>query len=113
MSIYAFELPTTGTFSFADVFSDLTGAHTSALADATQARACLRGLLKESKRTDGDKDYLRLVKTLEEYLPYLYGIIACVQAGELSERSRPGAYFNALTHSALIETGILLSLDSI
>ena len=107
MSVYAYELPTTGSFSFADVFTDLTGTHTSSLADATQARACLRGLLKESKRTDGDKDYLRLVKTLEEYLPYLYGVMACVQAGELNERTRPGASFWVLVHCTLIQIGIL------
>jgi hypothetical protein len=32
------------------------------MAEATQSRANVRAALKESKRTDGEKDYLRLVK---------------------------------------------------
>ncbi|VDB95930.1 unnamed protein product [Peniophora sp. CBMAI 1063] len=113
MSVYAFELPTTGSFSFADCFSDLTGTHTSALAEATQARASLRGLLKESKRTDGDKDYLRLVKTLEEYIPYLYGVVACVQAGELSERGRPVFSWRTTLSSTFMHSSPRLSLPGL
>ena len=62
ITVYAFELPTTGSLSFADNFSNGSGAYTSHISDATQARANLRAVLKESKHTDGDKDYLRLVK---------------------------------------------------
>lgn len=39
-----------------------TASYTVDIADATQARANLRAALKESKRTDGEKDFLRLVK---------------------------------------------------
>ncbi|TFY76997.1 hypothetical protein EWM64_g7017 [Hericium alpestre] len=59
---YVFELPTTGSFSFAECYSDPTNVYTSNIAETTQARANLRALLKESKRTDGEKDYLRLIK---------------------------------------------------
>lgn len=62
MSIYAFELPTTGSLSFSDHLADNTNAYTARISEATEARANLRAVLKESKRTDGDKDYLRLVK---------------------------------------------------
>jgi hypothetical protein len=59
--MFLFELPTTGALSFADFISDPTGTYTVQLAEVTQARANLRAVLKESKRTD-EKDWLRLVK---------------------------------------------------
>ena len=62
ITVYAFELPTTGSLSFADHFSNGSDVYTSHISDATQARANLRAVLKDSKHTDGDKDYLRLVK---------------------------------------------------
>jgi len=60
--VYTFELPTTGSLSFVDYFSSGPEVYTSHISDATQARANLRAVLKESKHGDGDKDYLRLVK---------------------------------------------------
>jgi len=63
--MYLYELPTTGAISFIDVCVDLSSekAHTRYLSEASQARANLRGVLKESKRTDhGEKDFLTLVK---------------------------------------------------
>lgn len=62
MSSFLFELPTTGAISFADFCTDPSKSHTVELAEATQARANLRAALKESKRTDGEKDNLKLVK---------------------------------------------------
>jgi replication-associated recombination protein RarA len=60
--MFLFELPTTGALSFADVLSDPSGAYTAQISAATQARANVRAVLKESKRTDGEKDWLRLIK---------------------------------------------------
>ena len=60
--VYTFELPTTGSLSFVDYFSSGPEVYTSHISDATQARANLRAVLKESKHGDGDNDYLRLVK---------------------------------------------------
>jgi hypothetical protein len=62
ITVCTFELPTTGSLSFADHFSNGLDVYTARVSDATQARANLRAVLKESKHTDGDKDYLRLVK---------------------------------------------------
>jgi hypothetical protein len=65
MSTYLFELPTTGAISFGDFCVDATAsnAYASHIAEATQARANLRSVLKATKRTDtDDKDYLRLIK---------------------------------------------------
>ena len=62
VTVYNFELPTTGSLSFVDHLSNGSDVYTAQISDATQARANLRAVLKESKHTDGDKDYLRLVK---------------------------------------------------
>lgn len=92
MSTYLYELPTTGAISFGDFCVDTTAsnAYASHIAEATQARANLRGVLKVTKRTDtDDKDYLRLIKVLDDYLPYLHGIMACVASGDIRLKSEP------------------------
>ncbi|KAG2089843.1 BRO1 domain-containing protein [Suillus discolor] len=92
MSTYLYELPTTGAISFGDFCVDTTAsnAYASHIAEATQARANLRGVLKVTKRTDtDDKDYLRLIKVLDDYLPYLHGIMACVVSGDIRLKSEP------------------------
>jgi len=61
MDCYLFELPTTGAISFTDC-RDVEQKYTTFLSGATSARASLRAALKESKRIDGEKDYLKLVK---------------------------------------------------
>ena len=71
MSTFLFELPTTGAISFSDFCIDQTGAYTTFISDATQARANLRTALKESKRTDGEKDYLKLVKVCDSMIPQI------------------------------------------
>ncbi|KAG1821225.1 BRO1 domain-containing protein [Suillus variegatus] len=92
MSTYLYELPTTGAISFGDFCVDTTAsnAYASHIAEATQARANLRGVLKVTKRTGtDDKDYLRLIKVLDDYLPYLHGIMACVVSGDIRLKSEP------------------------
>ena len=64
MEGYLYELPTTGAISFTEVCVDEANRYTTHLAAATSARASLRAALKESKRTDGEKDYLKLVKVV-------------------------------------------------
>jgi hypothetical protein len=59
---YLFELPTTGAASFSDLCADNTGAFASRLADATGARATVRGVLKEVKRSGDQRDFLHVVK---------------------------------------------------
>ena len=63
--MYVYELPTTGAISFSDFCEDQTSnrRHLAHLPAATEARANLRAVLKDSKRTDHDqKDFLCLVK---------------------------------------------------
>ena len=65
MTSHIYDLPTTGSVSFSDFVIDTTegGVYASRIAEATQARANLRGILKQSRRTDSkDRDYLRIIK---------------------------------------------------
>lgn len=64
MECYQFELPTTGAISFTENWTDELQKYTAFLSTATSARASLRAILKESKRTDGEKDYLKIVKVI-------------------------------------------------
>jgi hypothetical protein len=64
MECYLYELPTTGAISFAEICVDESNKYSTHLAAATSARASLRTALKESKRTDGEKDFLKLVKVV-------------------------------------------------
>lgn len=60
-----FDLPTTGAISFLDFCVDESQnkTYTIHISEATQTRANLRGVLKESKRADdGEKDYLKVVQ---------------------------------------------------
>lgn len=79
MSVYLYELPTTGAISFADFCADDTDGriYSTHVAEATQARANLRTMLKENKRADSsEKDYLRLVKVCT-ILPLRHRIMMC------------------------------------
>ena len=67
MGTYLYELPTTGAISFNDFCVDKTASYASEIAGATQARQNLRAALKESKRAEGEKDFLRLVKVRRCY----------------------------------------------
>ncbi|KAF8198069.1 hypothetical protein BJ912DRAFT_922770 [Pholiota molesta] len=90
--MYLYELPTTGAVSFSNFCVDhsLDRAYTHYIPQATEARANLRGVLKESKRTDhGEKDFLTLVKFIEEYLPFLQAIMVCAAHDEIGIRNEP------------------------
>ncbi|KAH9055536.1 hypothetical protein EDB87DRAFT_1302324 [Lactarius vividus] len=112
-NIYAFELPTTGSLSFSDHISNGLDVYTTQISGATQARANLRAVLKESRHTDGDKDYLRLVKTLEEYLPYLYAIINCLESGDVLSTQEPVFSWRTTLSAQLFNNSPRLSLPSL
>ncbi|KIJ67762.1 hypothetical protein HYDPIDRAFT_173535 [Hydnomerulius pinastri MD-312] len=116
MTSYVYELPTTGAISFADVCIDTTqgNVYTPHIAEVTQARANLRGVLKESKRTEsGDKDYLRIIKVLDDYIPQLYGIMACVASGEIRLRHDPIFSWRTTLSSTLFNTSPRVSLPTL
>lgn len=101
MSSYVYELPTTGSVVFSEILVDETGKYTHAIANATLARSNLRAALKESKRTDeGEKDHLKIIKVVDEYLPHLYAIIECVATGDLQLRQEAVGFSWRSTFSA-------------
>jgi hypothetical protein len=116
--MYLYELPTTGAISFSDFCTDhsTNKAYTTHISQSTQARANVRGALKEGKRTDHEqKDFLQLVKVgcwhlkglplgliyhsgcpvlcnvkvIEDYVPHLRGIMSCVAHDEIGIKSEP------------------------
>ncbi|RDB25016.1 pH-response regulator protein palC [Hypsizygus marmoreus] len=90
--MYLYELPTTGAISFSDFCVDHTinNRHTVHIPAVTQARANLRAALKDSKRTDhAHKDYLQLVKIIDEYIPQLRGIMSSAAHDEIGLKSEP------------------------
>ncbi|KAF8520481.1 hypothetical protein BU17DRAFT_46560 [Hysterangium stoloniferum] len=99
METYLFELPTTGDISFAEIFEDASRKYTTHISAATSARASLKTALKESKRTDGEKDYLKII--LDDYLPYLYAAINTAESGKI--------IFNAETQTPVFSWRTTLS----
>ncbi|KAF8322145.1 hypothetical protein DL93DRAFT_1263495 [Clavulina sp. PMI_390] len=86
---YLFELPTTGAISLDSVCVDTNNTYTARLGEASNARANVRGTLKDTKRAGDERDYLRVIKVLDEYLPHLYAIIQCLAAEYLQLSSEP------------------------
>ncbi|KAJ7644282.1 BRO1 domain-containing protein [Roridomyces roridus] len=116
MSLFLYDLPTTGAVSFSDFCTDTSPEklYTTDIADATQSRANLRGVLKESKRTqDDEKDYLKLVKILDEYVPRLRGIMVCVASGQIELKSEPVFSWRTTLSANLFHTSPRLSLPSL
>ncbi|KAF8134505.1 hypothetical protein EV363DRAFT_1160473 [Boletus edulis] len=116
MTSYIYELPTTGSISFSDFTIDITegNVYTSRIADATQARANMRGVLKQSRRTDSEeRDYLRIIKALDDYIPCLRGIIVCIQSDELHFKYEPVFSWRTTLSATLFNTSPRLRLPSL
>ncbi|KAI0684725.1 hypothetical protein BC835DRAFT_1388272 [Cytidiella melzeri] len=114
MCSYLYELPTTGAIAFSDFLHDQGASYISDISDTTEARANLRAALKESKRTDDvEKDHLRLVKIVDDYIPKLCGIIAVVKAGEVVLKSEPIFSWRTTLSSTLFHTSPRLSVPSL
>ncbi|GBE80611.1 hypothetical protein BKA93DRAFT_819443 [Sparassis latifolia] len=114
MSSYFYELPTTGAIYFASFFSDQTATYITEIAQATEARANLRAALKENKRADVDeKDYLKLVKVLDDYIPQLYGIFDCVKQGEFGLKAEPIFSWRTTLSSTLFHSSPRLTIPTL
>ncbi|KAK7048199.1 BRO1 domain-containing protein [Favolaschia claudopus] len=114
MNFYLYELPTTGAISFTDFCADPEKLYTTHILDATETRANLRAILKESKRTeDEDKDYLKLVKILDEYIPRLRGIMVCIAHDQIQLKSEPVFSWRTTLSANLFNTSPRLSLPSL
>lgn len=103
MSLFYYELPTTGAVTFGDLLEDRTGSHTEHISAASSSRAQVRGVLKETKRMGAQKDYLRVIKVMEDYLPQLGGIMDCVVAEELVPCSDPKFSWRSTLSSHLLK----------
>lgn len=98
--MYLHPLPTTGSITFSDFL--ITSSFVPELAQATELRANLREILKssahsvekekENQDSDGygSHDWMRLVKAVDEYLPYLFSIFNCTQTDDLILKYEPG-----------------------
>ncbi|KAF9653964.1 hypothetical protein BDM02DRAFT_3086206 [Thelephora ganbajun] len=112
MSGYLYELPTTEPLSFSNCYGDAVGSYIAQVADTTEHRANLRTLLKETKR-NSEKDYLKLVKTLDDYLPLLAGIAACRDSDELVPRSNPDFSWKPTLSSSFLHSPSKLSFAAL
>lgn len=114
MSSYLYELPTTGAISFAEFCHDQSAEYIAELAETTEARANLRAALKEFKRTDDhEKDNLKLVKVLDDYIPRLHGVLACVDSGEVTVRSEPIFSWRTTLSANLFHSSPRISIPSL
>ncbi|SJK97145.1 uncharacterized protein ARMOST_00396 [Armillaria ostoyae] len=115
MTTFLYELPTTGAISFADFCVDrsLGNSYTTHIANATQSRANLRGVLKENKRTDGEKDYLKIVKILDDYIPQLCSLISCAAHDEISLQLEPVFSWRSTLSAHVLNSSPRVSLPSL
>ncbi|KAL0061095.1 hypothetical protein AAF712_012089 [Marasmius tenuissimus] len=115
MSTYLYELSTTGAISYTDFCVDQSSnqAYTRHLALINQIRANLRGALKESKRTDGERDYLTLVKILDEYIPQLTSIMGCVAHDEIGLKTEPVFSWRTTLSSSMFNSSPRQSVPSL
>ncbi|KAK0543475.1 hypothetical protein OC846_006404 [Tilletia horrida] len=94
--MYLHELPTTGEIVFSDHFLPSSSNLISSLSQATELRSNIRALLKNIKHSPNStndvstsantyttKDWIKIVKATEEYLPSLFAIYNCLQTDDL------------------------------
>ncbi|CAG8793485.1 32059_t:CDS:2, partial [Racocetra persica] len=80
---FIYPLPTTGTISFSDFLLDENNSYINEISEATAQRGRVRAALKEVNKTDGPKDYMNVMKVIDDYLPYLLAIVDCLEGGQL------------------------------
>ena len=87
---YEFPLPTTGALFFASYVTSVSQSEDSLqlLAAASTQRAQLRDVLKTLKRSD-HKGVLTVLKTIQDYLPLLYGLIESLEDPPSMALQRP------------------------
>ncbi|KAF9067727.1 BRO1 domain-containing protein [Rhodocollybia butyracea] len=109
---FLYDFSTTGAISFSEIVNDPSGSFTRRISEATQIRSKLRGTLKESKRNDGEKDYLTVIKIIDEYLPQLQSIMNCVAHGDLQLKSAPVFSWRTTLSANLFHSSPRVSLSS-
>ncbi|PLW12086.1 hypothetical protein PCANC_21939 [Puccinia coronata f. sp. avenae] len=76
---FLFELSTPTTINFEPLLTDPTGERTGQLAAANAARGAMRTALKECEQNSGKRDWSKAVKTIEDYLPHLLGLMDAIE----------------------------------
>ncbi|CAG8719054.1 407_t:CDS:2, partial [Scutellospora calospora] len=71
--------------SFSDFLRDEDNSYINDISEATARRGRVRAVLKEVNKAEGPKDYLKVMQTVDDYLPYLLAIVDCLE-GETSWR---------------------------
>ncbi|WVW85602.1 hypothetical protein I302_107640 [Kwoniella bestiolae CBS 10118] len=89
MPPYLFPLPTTTLLTFSSLLTDPSGLYTTVLSEATAARTRLQLALKSVNDKEPGSSALAVLDAVQVYLPYLKGIIACLDADELLFRGEP------------------------
>ncbi|WVR07500.1 pH-response regulator protein palC [Kwoniella sp. DSM 27419] len=113
MPPYLFPLPTTSLLTFSSILHDPSSSYTTVLVEATAARTKLQLALRVV--ADGDhQGALAVLDAVQVYLPYLKGIIACLDADELLFRGEPVFQWTSpLTHYTLSSPSLpLLSIHA-
>ncbi|CAG8439755.1 528_t:CDS:10 [Funneliformis mosseae] len=76
------QMPVVVRIPMKDAGIDEDNLYLSRISEATAQRGVVRATLKEAKK-NGPKDYTKILKTIDDYLPYLFGIIDCLEGGQL------------------------------
>lgn len=61
---FIYPLPTTGSISWSDFLLDEDNFYLSEISEATAQRGRVREVLKEAKRTEGPKDYTKIINVI-------------------------------------------------
>ncbi|OCF37950.1 pH-response regulator protein palC [Kwoniella heveanensis BCC8398] len=114
MPPYPFPLPTTTLLTFSSILHDPSNSYTAVLSEATEARTRLFLALKGVHEGQQGSSALAVLDAVQVYLPYLKGIIACLDADELLFKGEPTfPWSSPLTHYALSTPTLpLLSIHS-
>ncbi|CAH1767468.1 11501_t:CDS:2 [Entrophospora sp. SA101] len=80
---FVYSIPTTGSISFSEFLLDQDKLYLNGISEATAQRGRVRAVLKEANKTEGPIDYTKIIKTVDDYLPYLLAIVDCLECGQL------------------------------
>nr|XP_018261508.1 pH-response regulator protein palC [Kwoniella dejecticola CBS 10117]OBR83666.1 pH-response regulator protein palC [Kwoniella dejecticola CBS 10117] len=112
MPPYLLPLSRTSLLTYSSLLTDPSGSYTGVLADATAARTKLQLALKSVADNEPGASALAVIDAVQVYLPYLKGIIACLDADELLFRGEPNFPWSSPLTSYTLSSP-LLQLPSI
>nr|XP_019011489.1 pH-response regulator protein palC [Kwoniella pini CBS 10737]OCF50270.1 pH-response regulator protein palC [Kwoniella pini CBS 10737] len=107
MPPYGFQFPTTTLLTFSSLLTDPSGSYTNVLSEATAARTKLQLSLKSVSDKEPGSSALAIIDAVQVYLPYLKGIIACLDADELLFRGEPNFPWTSPLTSYTLSSPIL------